>query len=505
MFPDVHRRLRSDRWDHTYAKVDPSHLYGSPLHSDGVEGLQTDLVLAAWHGKSKTISELMDKGVSPNVPDVYGRSPLMLAAMKGHNECIIKLIRGGCSVNQLNYDERMPLSLAAKFGHLECVKTLLRGGSGPNFKDPSGRTPLQRAARYGHTECVSALVDLSDVHHRDKYGRIILVEASAHGHVGCVRVLLKAGCLVNKADELGRSALTRAADGGHHECLVELLKAGAEIDHTDDYNATALMYAARRGHTHCVVELINAGCNINLQNMDDWTDWRQSALAQAVSHRQPGCARTIATAGCELDLGDQFLLSNVIWAEPRQGDCDQISWNFGGRDLDDIDRNVICPKLMQYKCDEPANQRLVKFVSRRRGLNAGNDPPAINMSDFDFIELEITEERNVWMSVIRKHTQVQSLRSSSLDAIRATFQSTRKCWENVVELPLPSALQHEVQNPVAFSVNEDLCTDYFSGCDDNIYSSGTDCEDDEDLGITGEPTCLQEEGAHRYQMHPHCR
>ena len=508
LFLDMDRRLRSDRWDHQYAKVDPFHSYRAPMHHEGLKGLQTDLVRAAWHGKSPKISELMAKGVSPNVPDVYGRSPLMLAAMKGHEECIKQLVNAGCSVNQRNFDERMPLTLAAKFGHLGCINTLLKGGCNPNLTDFYGRTPLQRAARYGHAECVRALVELSDLHHRDEYGRTILVEASAHGHVGCVRVLLEAGCSVNHVDDHDRSALTRAADRGEHGCLVELLKAGANIDHQDDdFGVSALMYAARRGHTHCVVELINAGCKLNLQDYTYGTDFRQSALAQAVLHRQCDCARKIATAGCDLDLGDNFVLSNVIWAKPRKGDCDPITWSIKGRELDAIDREVVCPKLMKGPFDNPANVRLVKFVRRGHwfsagnALNAGNDPPAIKLSDFDFLELEITEERNVWMSVIQK--QVQSLQSISLDAIRSTLMSTRKWWESVGKLPLPSALQREVHNPVAMSDKEDLRDEYYSGEDDDIYSSGEDMIDDEDEETVDEPTCSWEGIAFRMPPYWH--
>ena len=493
-FSDVNRRLRSDRWDHQYAKVDPYYVCPTPMHKEGVEGLQTDLVRAAWNGNAQKISELMEKGVFPNVPDVYGRSPLMLASMKGHEKCIIELIKGGCSVNQLNFDNRMPLTLAAKFGHLGCVNTLLKGGCNPNLTDFYGRTPLQRAARYGHAECVRVLAGLCDLHHIDKCGRSTLVEASAQGHLGCIRVLLEAGCSVNHVDKHHRSALYRAADRGHHECLVELLKAGAEIDHTDDYNATALMFAARRGHTHCVVELINAGCNLNLQEFSGGS--RQSALAQAVRHQQIDCARKIATAGCDLDLGNTFVISNVISAKPRMGDCDPITWNIEGRELDAIDRKVVCPKLMKGPYDNPANVRLVKFVMMGRlftagnQLKAGNDPPAIKMSDFDLLELEITEERNVWMSVIQK--QVQSLRSISLDAIRNTLMSTRKWWESVGKLPLPSALQREVHNPVAMSDKEDLRDEYHSGEEEDIFSSGEDMVDDEDEGIVDEPTCSWE-------------
>ena len=458
------------------------------MHDEGVEGLQTELVRAAWNGKSQIISKLMEKGVFPDVPDVYGRSALMLASIKGHKQCIIELIKGGCSVNQLNFDNRMPLTLAAKFGHLECVKTLLKGGCNPKFTDHCRRTPLQRAVRYGHTECARALVDLCDVHNIDCYGRSTLVEASAHGHVGCVRVLLEAGCSVNHVDEHDRSALTRAADRGQHGCVVELLKAGADIDHQDDFSVSALMYAARRGHTHCVVELMNAGCNLDL--LDKTYDFRQSALTQAVLHRQCDCARKIATAGCDLDLGKNFALSNIIWAMPRKGDCDPIRWRNCGRDLDRVDRMVFCPKLMEGQYDNPTNFLLLKFVYGRNELNAGNDPPAMKMSMFDFLELEITEERNVWMAVIQK--KVRSLQSLSLDAIRSTLMFNGKWWESVGTLPLPSAIQRELHNPVAFSDREDLRTDYHSGEDDDIYSSGEEMIDDEDEGTVDEPTCSWE-------------
>ena len=49
---------------------------------------QTELVKAAFSGKEKTVKELLDKGVSPDLQNEKGFTPLMVASQYGHLDIV---------------------------------------------------------------------------------------------------------------------------------------------------------------------------------------------------------------------------------------------------------------------------------------------------------------------------------------------------------------------------------------------------------------------------------
>eukprot|EP00439_Symbiodinium_sp_Y106_P026895 s1388_g3.t1 len=68
---------------------------------------------AAESGDADEIEWQLKFGMSPNVRDGYGRTPLHLAALMGHYEAVEKLLaHAKCNVNSLDAHGRTPLNLA---------------------------------------------------------------------------------------------------------------------------------------------------------------------------------------------------------------------------------------------------------------------------------------------------------------------------------------------------------------------------------------------------------
>ena len=49
---------------------------------------QTELFKAAFSGKDKTVKELLDKGVTPDLQNEKGFTPLMVASQYGHDDIV---------------------------------------------------------------------------------------------------------------------------------------------------------------------------------------------------------------------------------------------------------------------------------------------------------------------------------------------------------------------------------------------------------------------------------
>ncbi|CAG7825022.1 unnamed protein product, partial [Allacma fusca] len=73
----------------------------------------------------KIVDFLVSIGVSMEVTDSQGATPLHLAASRGHQNALLLLLHAGASLEPLDKMGRTPLHLAAQNGHEGCVKALV--------------------------------------------------------------------------------------------------------------------------------------------------------------------------------------------------------------------------------------------------------------------------------------------------------------------------------------------------------------------------------------------
>jgi ankyrin repeat protein len=80
-------------------------------------------------GSYQPIHSLISQGISPNVRDEEGRTPLMIASERAYNNIACLLIDAGADVNAQGPLGTTPLIYAAAYGRYETVKLLLERGA----------------------------------------------------------------------------------------------------------------------------------------------------------------------------------------------------------------------------------------------------------------------------------------------------------------------------------------------------------------------------------------
>ncbi len=112
---------------------------------------------AVEKGDVQLINKLLEEGISVNITNDYGRTPLMNAAWHDQVEVIKFLITNGADVNIQNAEGMTALMTAAgggnwdmhgdiiPSGNIEAIQVLLENGADPNIKNNDGYTALDIA------------------------------------------------------------------------------------------------------------------------------------------------------------------------------------------------------------------------------------------------------------------------------------------------------------------------------------------------------------------------
>jgi len=112
---------------------------------------------AAKSGDVVTLRAVLDQGVSPDLRDAHGRTPLMEAAASGQLDAARALIAAGAHVNVRAGDNRTPLIEAVTNGQLDTARLLVSSGAELNMAERGWGTPLEVAERAGQPEIAAML------------------------------------------------------------------------------------------------------------------------------------------------------------------------------------------------------------------------------------------------------------------------------------------------------------------------------------------------------------
>ena len=119
------------------------------------------LLSAAADGAVRTLTKLMEAGVSPDCSDINGNTPLHLAAREEHTMSVAKLISFGASLNRREKSAGYtPLHLAVKSGYERVVLALVEFGADMDIRDDYGLTALHHAASEGLSDIAVRLIGL---------------------------------------------------------------------------------------------------------------------------------------------------------------------------------------------------------------------------------------------------------------------------------------------------------------------------------------------------------
>ncbi|KAM4050228.1 uncharacterized protein ACNLHF_014612 isoform 1-T1 [Anomaloglossus baeobatrachus] len=118
---------------------------------------------AAVNGYISVVDLLVKAGVSIDVEDQKGCTPLITAAQYGHTALCCYLIGKGAKVHVCDLEGDTALHWAAFKGHCELTHLLIYSGSNPRSTDNFGQTPLHLAVLSGNLPTVQLLCEQDGV------------------------------------------------------------------------------------------------------------------------------------------------------------------------------------------------------------------------------------------------------------------------------------------------------------------------------------------------------
>jgi hypothetical protein len=133
-------------------RTDERILNKTTFHGD------TLLHVAAHYGQTDVVSYLIEKGISPNVTNPAGLTPLHFAAAEGRIATARLLLALGADVNATGGRHRFSaLQMAAQMDLAEMAMLLIEHGAEAGYRNSEGETALQIANKYGYTAVSRAL------------------------------------------------------------------------------------------------------------------------------------------------------------------------------------------------------------------------------------------------------------------------------------------------------------------------------------------------------------
>lgn len=214
-------------------------------------------------GDAKTVESLLSAGLSANLPDRLGQTPLSFAMLRGDPGMIDLLLAWHADPNApmtgANPRSLTPLQYAAQQGSLRIARSLIAAGAHVNDAGGSGRTPLHYALA-GHLDMVRLLIENgADINLRDAEGASPLDDAVWSGNLDAAAVVIAHGARLNEPDtQTGATPLNEAAFRGHAGLVRYLLRFQPDVTIADHRGRTPLENAIRTGKEDSALLLLDA-------------------------------------------------------------------------------------------------------------------------------------------------------------------------------------------------------------------------------------------------------
>ena len=128
-------------FNYPYAKV--ASLLLPDMTQDKIE---TYYHIAVTNSNTKTLDVMLEYGISPNIIDINGNTPLHIASRRGNLEMVKFLLSKGANINAVDHIGNTPLHLASMYKRTSTVEHLITNGADltiTNMMDMIPITPIQ--------------------------------------------------------------------------------------------------------------------------------------------------------------------------------------------------------------------------------------------------------------------------------------------------------------------------------------------------------------------------
>lgn len=177
------------------AAAEPAQAALNSLMARGIPSVPEKLVQYAAQGDLRTVSDLLDAGLDPSIPEPTRQvTALHNAAATGQLRVAERLLDAGATVDAQDWQGLTPLINAAHAGHIEVARLLIARHAFLDLKPQQGPTALVAAAQAGNSGVAQLLLAHgAKPDQADCFGTTPWIAARRAGHSALLKLLEQAG------------------------------------------------------------------------------------------------------------------------------------------------------------------------------------------------------------------------------------------------------------------------------------------------------------------------
>lgn len=242
-----------------------------------------ELLVFAKENNSEGVSKLLEQGISSNLADSSGVTPLHLATANNDFDLMRILIEHKANVNARTHRGRSVLFEAAYSKEdTKAVQFLLDAGSKPDLPT------IDHACMLQHNETLRLLVEAGGD------PNVALAYAAFHGNTSVIEYLLKKGAQVDAYLNSSSTPLHVAVYEGNLQAVKILLELGADVNKPMAQSSETALF--RASDVFVIEQIVNAGARMDVMNDEGLTPVRAAAID---GKKQAYCWMVAANGGQE--------------------------------------------------------------------------------------------------------------------------------------------------------------------------------------------------------------
>lgn len=264
------------------------------------------LAVAADRGFLDILKIIVKKIKASPIRLIITEQALFAAVIKNQFPVIQYLLTEGVTVNLLDPEGKTPLWYACCANNKSIVDWLINKGADVNLSNKAGQTPLNLVCSTGYLELAKLLKNHgANLNHGDNYNFTSLHRACINGQLDTVKWLLAEKVNVNTLTLSDSTPFIDACITRHESIINLLLENNVDVNQpTKGSQVTALHVACLNGDKKLVKKLIDHKANINATNREGETPLF-IAVDRAILAHQTQYASTF-------EIGDQVLIQYLL-------------------------------------------------------------------------------------------------------------------------------------------------------------------------------------------------